>query len=173
MVGEEWHQWLKDQAKAERELEVMKYVFISIERTQHNTREKERLFTYDLPRELYERWEWVITWRLSKFRCMYPRDSVRAYFSYYDKRTGMKIGWGQLLGNLVSAKAQVTKQERLIQGYIAHQKQNNLFFDEANDVNLKRAYVKLDAKKSKVKELEIKIKSNHDTIRVGNEAYGA
>jgi len=48
----------KDYAKAEEDLEVQRWVFISIERTDENCNYV-RLFSYDLPREVYERRRWV------------------------------------------------------------------------------------------------------------------
>lgn len=166
-IGSYYTEYVKDMAKARKELEITPCVRISIERKDRNTGQMVRLFLYDLPRALYERWMWVIDWRIAKFKCMYPRDSVRAYHSFYDGRSGLDLGWGSLLSELASAKAQVTKIERKIDQYIADQKRNNLFFDESNDEFLLKARLKLEDKRTKVAEIENKVKSkvdDHGTI---------
>ena len=56
---DDFMQLAKDYAKAEKELEVQHWVFISIERTDGRCN-YEHLFCYDLPREVYERRRWVI-----------------------------------------------------------------------------------------------------------------
>ncbi len=53
--ADDFIQMAKDFAKAERELGVQKWVSISIERMD-NDRNREQIFNYDLPREVYERW---------------------------------------------------------------------------------------------------------------------
>lgn len=53
-----WWEYARELAKAECELKIEKWVYISIE---YRTKELERvvLFHYDLPREIYERYRWV------------------------------------------------------------------------------------------------------------------
>ena len=80
----------KDYAKAEKELDVQRWVFISIERTDESGTNI-RLFSYDLPREVYERRRWVIEWRKSKLVCQYPKGNVSVFHSYYDKRLGLNL----------------------------------------------------------------------------------
>ena len=130
--ADDFIQMAKDLAKAERELGVQKWVSISIERVDKN-RNREQIFTYDLPREVYERWEWVVNWRRAKLVCKYPKDHVNCYFSFYDKRLGNNPKFISGLKTLASAKAQVTKVQRKIDEYIAYNKANNLFFDENTD----------------------------------------
>lgn len=147
----------KDHAKAEKELEVQHWVFISIERTDESGNNI-RLFNYELPREVYERRRWVIDWRNAKLVCQYPKGNVRAYFSYYDKRLGNDHKLTDDLRKLISAKAQVTKVERKIAEYIEHNKANNMFFDESTDDDLLKAREKLAAKIANVKEAEERMK---------------
>lgn len=116
---DDFMQLAKYYAKAEKELGVQHWVFISIERTDGNCNYV-RLFSYDLPREVYERRRWIIEWRRSKFVCQYPKGNVRCFFSYYDKRLGTDKRLNEDLLRLVSAKAQVTKARKKIDKYIAY-----------------------------------------------------
>lgn len=159
MIGKEWLEYVKDRAKAEKELGVEKYVYIRIQRKCYKTGLVEVLYDYDLPRELYNNKMWIVEWRVARYKCMYPRDRVAAYSSYYDKKTGLQFGWGSFLGNLVAAKAQVTKVERKIKEYLSYQQQNNLFFDESTDELLNKTRIKLQDKIKNVEELEADLKN--------------
>ena len=108
--ADDFIQMAKDFAKAERELGVQKWVSISIERVDKN-RNKEQIFNYDLPREVYERWEWVVNWRRAKLVCKYPKDHVNCYFSFYDKRLGNNPKFISDLKTLASAKAQTSRAQ--------------------------------------------------------------
>lgn len=63
-----WWEYAREQAKAERELKIEKLVYISIEYKEENG-ERIVLYHYNLPRELHERYRWVIRWRKV---CQYP-----------------------------------------------------------------------------------------------------
>lgn len=147
----------KDYAKAEKELEEQRWVFISIERTDGRCN-YERLFCYDLPREVYERRRWVIEWRKSRFVCQYPKGNVRCYMSYYDKRLGTDFRLNEDLNRLRSAKAQVTKVQRKIEEYITYNRAHNLFFDESTDMDLLKAREKLAMKIANVQAAEERMK---------------
>lgn len=99
-------QMAKDYAKAEKELGVQHWVFVSIER-KGEFGDRERIYSYDLPRELYERRKWVIRWRAAKLQCQYPKDSINCYLSYYDNRLGNDLKLTDDLRTLISCKAQV------------------------------------------------------------------
>ena len=154
---DDFMQLAKDYAKAEKELEVQRWVFISIERTDENCN-YERLFSYDLPREVYERRRWVVEWRRARLVCQYPKGNVKCYFSYYDKRLGTNIWLNEDLRRLISAKAQVTKIQRKIDEYVAYNLANNLFFDENTDADLRKAREKLLAKMFAVQAAEERMK---------------
>ena len=154
---DDFMQLAKDYAKAEKELEVQRWVFISIERTDENCN-YERLFSYDLPREVYERRRWVVEWRRARIVCQYPKGNVMCYFSYYDKRLGTDIRLNEDLRRLISAKAQVTKIQRKIDEYVAYNLANNLFFDENTDADLRKAREKLLAKMFAVQAAEERMK---------------
>lgn len=141
----DWMEYAREYAKAQRELKIEKWVYITIE---YRTKERQRviLFSYDLPRDVYERYEWVIRWRHARFVCLYPKEDVQTFFSYYDKRTGLSTDFGSLLSKLSAAKAQITIARRKEQEYIDYQRQNNLFFDEDEDDALLNFRKKLQTK---------------------------
>ena len=162
--ADDFIQMAKDFAKAERELGVQKWVSISIERMD-NDRNREQIFNYDLPREVYERWQWVVNWRRAKLVCKYPKDHVNCYFSFYDKRLGNNPKFTSDLKTLTSAKAQVTRVQRKIDEYIAYNKANNLFFDENTDEDLLKARKKLVLKMANVKAAEERLKQKIKQVK--------
>ena len=142
----DWFEQAKELAKAERELQIVHWVIISIE---YKTKKDQRvvLFQYDLPRDVYERHRWVIIWRQARFQCKYPRESIIIYHSYYDKRTGLRTDFNSCLSKLAASKAKITIAMRKEQEYLSFQKQNNLFFDENTDEDLIKFRDKLKKKK--------------------------
>lgn len=157
-------QMSKDYAKAEKELGVQRWVFISIKRDDENGN-RIRIFSYDLPREVYERRRWVIEWRKAKFVCQYPKGHVQCCFSFYDKRLGNNFKLTEDLGKLISAKAQVTKVQRKIDEYVAYNKSQNMFFDENSDENLLKTRKKLAIKIADVKAAEERLKQKLRQIK--------
>lgn len=153
---EEWMQYAKDMAKAEKELKVEQWVIISFWRTTERG-EKVPLFQYDLPRRVADRYDWVIQWRRARLVCRYPKGNITHAYSLYDKRSGEDYSFGSCLSSLASAKAQVTKVERAIKEYIGWQKQNYLFFNGQTDEMLQKAITKLKIKKKNVSEAEARL----------------
>lgn len=160
---DDFMQLAKDYAKAEKSLEVKHWVFITIELTDGNCNYV-RLFSYDLPRDVYERRRWVVEWRRSRFVCRYPRGNVRCFFCYYDKRLGTDKRLNEDLRRLVSAKAQVTKARRNIEEYVARNRSHNLFFDESSDADLLKAREKLAVKEAGVRAAEERLKTKIEQI---------
>lgn len=159
-------QLAKDYAKAEKELEVQHWVFISIERTDGNCN-YERLFSYNLPREVYERRRWVIEWRRAKLVCQYPKGNIRCYVSFYDKRLGMDTRLNEDLRRLISAKAQVAKVQRKIEEYVIYNRGHYLFFDENADTELQKAREKLAMKIAAVQAAEERLARKIEQIHAG------
>lgn len=143
---DDWWEYARELAKAERELKIEQWVFISIEYKDADG-QTHRLHSYDLPRELYEKYRWVVRWREARLQCLHPRETVSTYYSYYDKRTGLKTGFNSCLSKLAATKAQITLAERKEKAYLDYQKQNNLFFDEQTDEELIKFRTKLRTKK--------------------------
>jgi len=154
--------FLRYEAKAERKLKIERWVFISIEYSER-IGERKVLHTYDLPVDMKERYSWVIRWREAKCQCQHPRQNVKTYYSYYDKRTGLSLGWKDVLSKLISAKAQITKAENRELEYLsAMRNSGDLFWDENTDKQLKVFRAKLQAKRDKyaclLAEVESKVK---------------
>lgn len=59
---DDWMEYARELARAERELRVERWVFISIE-CKDEAGNPIRLHSYDLPRELHKRYRWVVRWR--------------------------------------------------------------------------------------------------------------
>lgn len=143
---DDWWEYARELAKAERELKIEQWVFISIEYKDADGH-THRLHSYDLPRELHEKYRWVVRWREARLQCLYPRGTISGYYCYYDKRTGLKTGFNSCLSKLAAAKAQITIAERKEKDYLDYQRQNNLFFDEQTDEELIKFRIKLRTKK--------------------------
>lgn len=153
-----WWEYARELAKAERELNIEHWVFISIE-YRNAGGECVRLYSYDLPKDLHEKYRWVIRWRKARFQCRYPKETVNTYYSYYDKHTGLKTDFNSCLSKLAAAKAQITLAQRKEKEYLEYQSRNNLFFDEQTDKDLLKFRRRLQAKKEKYVTLENKIRA--------------
>lgn len=147
----------KEYAKAEKELEVQNWVYIGIERIDTKGT-RVRIFSYNLPREVYERRDWAVRWREAKLRCQFPKDNVQCYFSFYDKRLGNDPKLTADLRTIASAKAQVSKVQRKIDEYVKYHRANGLFFDESTDMDLLRVREKLSIKQRNVQKCEERLK---------------
>lgn len=158
-----YEQDAKDFAKAEKELKIENWVYISFET---HTGEVKKLHHYDIPRHFLVRWLWLINWRTAKLTCENPRANIKVYYSYYDKRTGLKTGFNTLLSKTAAAKAQITKVERKIQEYIKQETGNNLFFDAQTDELLQKAREKLKQKYANLAALQEELK---EEVRKQNE----
>lgn len=161
---DDWMEYARELARTERELRVERWVFISIE-CKDEAGNPVRLHSYDLPRELHERYRWVIRWREARLQCLYPKRRFNTYYSYYDKRTGLRTGFNSGLSRLSAAKAQISIAERKEREYIQYQRANNLFFDEGTDEQLIRFREKLRMKKEKYAAMEHEIRSEVENMR--------
>jgi hypothetical protein len=141
----DWMEEAKALAKAEKELGIEKWVILSIEYQSKDYR-RVVLYQYDLPREMYEKYRWVVRWRQARYQCLHPRETVQIYHSYYDKKTGLKTDFNSCLSKLAASKAQITIARKREQEYLCWQRQNNLFFDENTDEDLVKFREKLKKK---------------------------
>lgn len=156
-IGDEWMQQAKDYAQAEKELKIDKWVSITYYRIKENG-EREVIFMYDLPREIWLKRLWVINWRSANLTCKYPRGGVHHVLVFYDKHSGESLDMKSCLNRLISAKAQVTKVQRVINNYIAWNRANNIFFNENEDEQLIATRAKLAVKIANVAEAEERLK---------------
>ena len=153
----------RDYARAESDLGVQHWVFIEFTRDMEDGT-SERIFSYNLPREVYERRRWVVRWREAALVCRFPRSSVKVYHSYYDRRLGNDVSLTTDLRKLVSAKAQVTKARRKMDEYVSWNRANNLFFDEDTDEELARFREKLARKVSGVQDAENRMRQKIEEL---------
>ncbi len=170
IVTENWMQDAKDMARAERELKIEEWVYITIE-VRNEDRSREVLHIFDIPRDMLERWRWVINWRKAKLVCKYPRKHIDQYYCYYDKRTGLQTGMNSLLMKVSSAKAQITKVERIIKRYIDEQQVNNMFFNPETDEILQKAYLKLEKKRENYQTIYTMLEEEVKKHRENNDIY--
>lgn len=148
----DFYQYAKDLAKAERELKIEQWIEVTL---YYGYADKQvSLYHYNLPREMYFRYQWVIRWRMAKLQCQYPKQIIGISLYHYDKCSGESIELNSCLSKLISAKAQITKAERRMNEYIEYNCQNNMFFDESTDEELVKFREKLERKKSIVAECE-------------------
>lgn len=147
----------KEIAKEEKNLGIEHWDGISIEREGDKVGEYVRLYHYDLPRRVAEKYDWVIRWRAAKLQCQYPRYCVRVYHSPYKKVMGVNIGMQKDIDTFVAAKAQYTKQKRTLDDYISKQKATNIFFDEDTDQEVVRIKAKLERKKENIEQAEARL----------------
>lgn len=145
----------KNFAKAERELKIEHWVTISFYITNEDPRRIVHMI--DIPRSMLERWEWLVRWREARLICQYPKSDIRKFYCFYDKRTGLETGFNTLLSRLAATKAQVTRVKRIIEQYIIHETQNNLFFDPETDERLIKVRKKLEQKYKNVEKMEIQV----------------
>ena len=165
-----WMQDAKDLARAERELKIEHWVYVTIEERSKD-RERTVLFKYDIPRQMLDRWRWVIEWRKAKLTCKFPRKNIITYFCYYDRRTGLQTGFNFLLSRVAAAKAQVTKVERVIFNYIDYKKHNDLFFNICADEQLIKAKYKLKQKKENYNKLNEKLQEEVNKHRNNSNKF--
>ena len=145
----DWMEYAREYAKAQREMKNREWVCITIE---YRTNERQRvvLFRYDLPRDVYERRQWLSDGAMPGSCANIPKRTFRLISSYYDRRTGLSMDFGSALSRLSAAKAQITIARRKEQEYLEYQRQNNLFFDESEDETLAKFRRKLQFKIEKI-----------------------
>ena len=92
---------------------IQRWVFISIEIIpmrldgSYMWYDRKRIYQYDLPRELYDRRKWVITWRIAKLQCQLPKSIVQSAYSFYCKKTKITLMDGPLRKR-IDAKRMIT-----------------------------------------------------------------
>lgn len=149
---ESWHIMAKYYAKAEKET-IVPYVFIRIE--DRTTREVMK--TFDVSRNAYSKNLWFFRWKLAEFQCQRPKNDMVQTLCFYDKKTGLDLGFDSLLSKLTSAKAKITLIKDAIDEYKEKMKMD-LFFDESSDETFIRLKCKLETYIKRKEDLENQIK---------------
>ena len=148
----DFYQYAKDLARAEKDLMIDRWVEVTLYYEYEN--KQVSLYRYNIPREMYFRYQWVIRWRMAKLQCQHPKQIVSANLYFYDRHSGESMEVNSCLSKLISAKARVTKAERKMNEYIEYNRQHNLFFDEETDEDLVKFKDKLERKKIECTECE-------------------
>lgn len=115
-IGKSWEEIVRAYAKEERELGVKVYCVLRICKKVNG--EEIVLHRYDMPREILQRWRWVINWRMAKLTCENPRAHIYETLSFYDKTSGEAYGFNSDLSRLTALKGRITLQENRIKDYI-------------------------------------------------------
>ncbi len=76
------------------------------------------------------------------------------------------MDFGSALSRLSAAKAQITIAQRKEQEYLEYQRQNNMFFNEAEDETLAKFRRKLQSKIKKYAELEREVILSVQNVRL-------
>ena len=84
----DWMELAKAYDKAEREQEVTPYVIVSL----RNKKTGVELYRYDIPREMFWKYSWVIDWRAARLLCQNPREGIAHVLSFYDKKRKQGVG---------------------------------------------------------------------------------
>ena len=155
-IGKSWEEIVRAYAKAERELGVKVYCVLRICKKVNG--EEIVLHRYDMPREILQRWRWVINWRMAKLTCENPRAHIYETLSFYDKTSGEAYGFNSDLSRLTALKGRITLQENRIKDYIEANK-DNLFFDETNDPQLVKVRKKLERARKNVANAEARLRT--------------
>lgn len=155
----DYYEQAKAIAKIERELDVEQWVKIQLwYEPDDRPLNKRLLYEYDLPRDLAERRDWVIRWRRAKLQCKNPHGNICENSIYYRKVKGYTFGMQEDLDRFISAKAQLTRQQRVVSEYRHQQKQkNDMFYNEADDELLQKALAKLDIKRQNITKAEARL----------------
>ena len=160
----EYYEMAKEIAKIEKELQMERWVRIGIHiektRDEHGGT-TELVHLYDLPDWVATRRDWVIRWRAAKIQCQNPKRQVTTYRDYYRRIKGEDIGMQKDIDTFIAAKAAVTRQRNNLERYLAQQRQD-LFFDEEADQNLKEIKEKIAEREKDVRHAEWRLKAKVD-----------
>lgn len=132
----------------------------------HGSQWSKRVFLYDMPRHQYDRYLWVIRWRYARLVCQHPRCNVQYYVCFYDKTTGLALGYGEVLSDLIAAKALLSRYKNRKRDYIVTQS-NNIFFNGSDDV-VEKFNAKISATETKIQRLESEIKGMVESQKDGD-----
>lgn len=91
-----------------------------------------KLYRYDLPRAMYERWQWVIEWRIAKCKCQHPREDVSSTTCYYDKKTGDNDEALAMLNQMHNHLVQLLRKTRQLEDLKEKQKKQLFLLDYDN-----------------------------------------
>ncbi|MDO4800705.1 MAG: hypothetical protein Q4A15_00930 [Prevotellaceae bacterium] len=145
---DEINEQLKSLDQAEKDLKIERWYRITIERKDHKDGSIYKLYHYDFPKDMLDRWRWLINWREAKFQCQYPRDYIYQVVSCYDKNSKQDY---KKISPIISCKAWVTRARKAVEKY-EKERATELFWDKENDEIYQKAIKKLADKEEKLKQ---------------------
>lgn len=143
--------------------EPKQYAVYSILRTPKGESRDNRIIekTFDLPREVIERRKWVLNWVVAIFQVKHPKDCVQLQCSFYYPKSELH----QLKASLKGKKSLLSKYNNAIEKHKEFNVQTEMFYDESNDLLLKKAINKRDYQIKLINELELLINTLQNDAR--------
>lgn len=160
----DWFERAKELARIEREQKVERWMHVTIVKTNEATWQRERIFHYDLPVAIYERYRWVIRWRVARFQCKHPRFKIDTTISTYYKTQGVNIGMKEDMDKFIAAKATHTRHKRILQEYIeAHE--SDIFFNEETDEQVAKSRARIARDEQTLQECEQRLRNKVEEFK--------
>lgn len=105
---------------------------------------------WDYPKWIIDKHRWFFRWVMSLAQCRFPKHYISYCYCGYYPETMERLG-SKRLSSIAAAKAQVTKVENAIAGFVA-EKSKTLWSDYENDPIYKQLRCKLEDKKFKLEQ---------------------
>lgn len=151
---------LDDLDTAIKDLGVDEYIRITIFSEDGNN---EKIFRiYEIPRRMLHNRLYVLTWIKSYFQVRNPHCFVQHKIDCFDNVSKRSLGISSTLQKVISAKAQVTRQKRLLSQYEEDRKKT-LFFDMQEDSIYQKGLMKLREKEMKLQMLQEQLQKEGNT----------
>lgn len=106
-----------------------------------------KLYSYDLPRAMYERWQWVVEWRVAKCKCQHPREDITSTTCYYDKKTGDNEEALAMLNQMHNHLVQLLRKTRQLED-LKEQQTKQLFLLDYDDQQIVKLQKEIERRKS-------------------------
>ena len=106
-----------------------------------------KLYRYDLPRTLYDKWQWVIDWRITKCKCQHPRENITSTTCYYDKKTGDNDEALAILNQMHNHLVQLLRKTRQLED-LKEQQKKQLFLLDYDDQQIVKLQNEIERRKS-------------------------
>ncbi len=151
-----YRELLDDLDTATKDLGVDEYIRITIFSEDGNDKKIFRI--YEIPRRIIHNRLYVLTWIKSYFQVRNPHCFVQHKIDCFDNASKRPLGISSTLQKVISAKAQVTRQKRLLLQYEEDRKKT-LFSDMSEDAIYQKGLIKLREKEMKLQMLQEQLKS--------------
>lgn len=116
-----------------------------------------RLYRYDLPRKIYQKWSWVIEWRIAKCKCQHPREIISSSMCFYDKKVSNNNEALSILNQMHNHLVQLMRKTRQLEELKEKQK-HQLFLLEYDNKQI----VKIENEIKRRKSEYLRLKSEYN-----------